>query len=81
MASHRVCSSFSNAIFRAIVSGTDNIIPTGPNIQPHKNKLIKTIKGYNPTPYPRSLGSIKFPNIRLMAKKAIAVVTASPTPN
>ena len=81
IANHSVSLSLSSPIFNAIVSGTDNIIPTGPKIQPQKNNPIKTTNGDNPTPYPSNLGSIKLPNIRLIKKKAIAVVKASPTPN
>ena len=50
IATQRVLSSLSSAIFSVIVSGTDSNIPTGPKINPHANSPTNTTSGEMPTP-------------------------------
>ena len=59
-------SIFSQTILIITVIGTAKIIPTNPQINPQRLKLTKMTKGDNPNSLPSILGSIIFPNVKLI---------------
>lgn len=67
MATQRVLSLLTKAIFTTIVSGVAKSMPMGPNSQPQKIRDMNTIRGDRPNPCPINLGSMMFPKMKLIS--------------
>ena len=67
---------FSHTILTVTIRGTERIIPTGPQIQPHTVKLTRIINGERSRFSPRILGSRIFP-IKKLTEIIVTEITAT----